>query len=125
MTATPSQILPVAFKGRWQYQRTASTLKRRHGPDLQTTNSSLKKEVMKKISAVEWAAAAFGIAGALLMAAMGSPALAFALFLVSNVAWLVFAGRRGHWGLFAQQCLFLLSSLLGLWNWWLGPLVLG
>ena len=52
-------------------------------------------------------------------------ALAFALFLASNIAWLCFAHGRAHWGLFAQQCLFLLTSLLGLWNWWLGPLLLG
>lgn len=68
--------------------------------------------------------AATGILGALLMAMLMNPAMAFALFLVSNVAWLAFAYRR-HWGLFAQQGLFLLSSLLGLWNAWLGPLLVG
>lgn len=80
---------------------------------------------MSTIFTIENFAAAFGVLGALLMATMGNAALAFAFFLVSNVAWLAFAAARKHWGLFAQQVLFFLSSLLGLWNWWLGPLLLG
>ena len=80
---------------------------------------------MRAVFTLENLGAATGIAGALLMATMGSPALAFALFLASNIAWLCFAHGRAHWGLFAQQSLFLLTSLLGLWNGWLGPLVLG
>ena len=80
---------------------------------------------MRAVFTLENLGAATGIAGALLMATMGSPALAFALFLASNIAWLCFAHGRAHWGLFAQQCLFLLTSLLGLWNWWLAPLLLG
>lgn len=71
---------------------------------------------MRTALTLETFGAATSIAGALLMATMGNPALAFGLFLVSNLAWLAFACGRGHWGLFAQQCLFLLSSLLGLWN---------
>ena len=66
-----------------------------------------------------------GIVGALCMATLANPALGFGLFLVSNLAWLRFSARGDHWWLFVQQLLFLLSSLLGLWNWWLGPLVLG
>lgn len=80
---------------------------------------------MKRAAIIEAIAAVAGIAGALLMATMGNPALAFGLFLVSNLAWMIFAHGREHWGLLAQQALFLVSSLLGLWNWWLGPLVLG
>lgn len=80
---------------------------------------------MSRPAFMEAVAAAFGILGAVLMAVRGSPALAFAAFMVSNLAWLAFARRRAHWGLFAQQGLFLVTSLLGLWNWWLGPLVLG
>ena len=68
--------------------------------------------------------AATGILGALLMATLANPAGAFGLFLVSNLAWLGFSYRR-HWGLFAQQGLFMASSLLGLWNTWLGPMLLG
>lgn len=74
---------------------------------------------------VELVAALAGIAGSMLMATLHNPALAFGLFLVSNLAWMLFSVRRDHWGLFAQQVIFLLSSLLGLWNSWLGPLVLG
>lgn len=78
-----------------------------------------------KARAVEAVGSIAGIAGALCMATMVSPATGFALFLVSNLAWLRFSARGDHWWLFAQQVLFLASSVLGLWNWWLGPLVLG
>lgn len=74
---------------------------------------------------VDTFAAATGIAGAFLMAMLINPAIAFALFLASNVAWLAYSGARRQWPLFTQQGIFLLSSLLGLWNSWLGPLVLG
>ena len=30
-----------------------------------------------------------------------------------------------QWPLHVQHWVFLLCSLFGLWNWWLGPLVLG
>lgn len=78
-----------------------------------------------KSRAVEVVGSVAGIIGAMCMATMASPAIGFALFLVSNLAWLRFSARGDHWWMFAQQLLFLLSSLLGLWNWWLGPLVLG
>lgn len=75
---------------------------------------------------VQWLAAAFGVAGALILAVPGiDPAWGFAAFLVSNVGWLAFGAKRRHWGLVAQQVVFLITSLIGLWNWWLGPLVLG
>lgn len=80
---------------------------------------------MKASKSSEIVGAVTGIAGALLMATLINPALAFGLFLVSNLSWLAFARGRAYWGLFAQQVLFLLSSLLGLWNTWLGPLLLG
>ena len=40
-------------------------------------------------------------------------------------AWLVVSARRAQWALHVQQWFFLACSLLGLWNWWLGPLLLG
>lgn len=92
------------------------------GSPLQTPQGP---RVGNKLSAVEIFAAGTGIVGALCMAVMADPALAFGLFLVSNLGWIAFARRREHWGLLAQQGLFLLTSLLGLWNWWLGPLLLG
>jgi len=78
------------------------------------------------LAAVQYLAAAFGIAGAVALAIPGvDPALGFAAFLASNIGWLGFSASRRHWGLFAQQVAFLITSLVGLWNWWLGPLVLG
>lgn len=70
--------------------------------------------------------ALFGIAGALILAVPGVPAQwGFAAFLVSNVAWLIFGGSGRFWGLMVQQGVFLVASLIGIWNWWLGPLLLG
>jgi len=74
---------------------------------------------------VETVGAVTGMAGALLLAMPALPGWGFGAFLVSNAAWLAFSAQHGLWRMFAQQCVFLVSSLLGLWNWWLGPLLLG
>ncbi|WP_219213209.1 hypothetical protein [Variovorax boronicumulans] len=70
-------------------------------------------------------AAATGIVGAFLMAMMTVPALAFGLFLASNTAWMAHGAKHRQWPLFTMQLIFSISSLLGLWNSWLGPLILG
>ncbi len=70
-------------------------------------------------------AATFGILGALLLAMPALPGWGFGAFVISNVAWLVVSARRAQWALHVQQWVCLLCSLLGLWNWWLGPLLLG
>lgn len=78
-----------------------------------------------RAATIETTAAAFGMLGAALLASTWHPGLGFAAFLVSNLGWLAFSAGHGHWRMFAQQCVFLLTSLVGLWNWWLAPLVLG
>jgi len=67
----------------------------------------------------------FGIAGAALIAAALHPGLGFVAFLVSNVGWLAFSAWHGHWGLFAQQLVYLATSVLGVWTWLLRPVVMG
>ncbi|MFM9901158.1 MAG: hypothetical protein ACKVOT_13940 [Polaromonas sp.] len=74
---------------------------------------------------IETLAAIFGILGALLLSTKFEPAWGFAAFLVSNIGWMAFSVRLRAWRMFVQQVCFLLTSLIGLWNWWLGPLVLG
>ncbi len=74
---------------------------------------------------VEVFGAGFGIAGAFLLALPVPAGWGFGAFLLSNICWLTFSAGHGHRALFVQQLLFLVSSLLGLWNWWLGPLLLG
>lgn len=76
-------------------------------------------------SQVEWLAALFGMTGAMLLATQFHPGWGFAAFLASNAAWINFSLQRRMRGLLLQQIVFALTSLLGLWNWWLGPLVLG
>lgn len=74
---------------------------------------------------VEIMGALFGIAGAFLLAMPAVPGWGFGAFLVSNVCWIVSSWGQQNWSLFAQQVVFLVASVVGLWNWWLGPLLLG
>lgn len=82
---------------------------------MQTTHST----------AIETTAAVFGMLGAALLASAVHPGLGFAAFLVSNIGWLTVSAWQRQWPLHVQQWVFLACSLLGLWNWWLGPLLLG
>jgi hypothetical protein len=74
---------------------------------------------------VEWTAAFFGVLGALLLALPMPPALGFGSFLVSNGFWIAYSKRARLKGMFAQQLAFTATSLIGLWNWWIGPILLG
>lgn len=74
---------------------------------------------------IEWLAALFGIAGSALLAVNVDPAFGFGAFLVSNVGWIAIALRRGMRGLLVQTLAFMVTSLIGLWNFWLGPVLLG
>ena len=66
-----------------------------------------------------------GAAGAVLFGQAVPPRWGFAAFLVSNLAWLAFARAHRLGWLQAMNWVYLVTSVLGLWNWWLGPLVLG
>ena len=74
---------------------------------------------------VETLSAMSGMAGALLLALPNFPGWGFGAFLFSSIGWLVFSVANRHWKQFAQQLVFFTCSLIGLWNWWLGPLLLG
>lgn len=77
------------------------------------------------ISAAQVLAAVFGVLGTLLFAIPKvHPTWGFAAFLVSNLAAIPFNKQQGnHWLQVRRRC-FLVFTLVGLWNWWLGPLVL-
>ena len=85
----------------------------------------LKTGASLLVSALSILGALFGMAGALLLAMPNAPGRGFGAFVVSSVAWLLVSARQRQWPQHAQQWVFLGCSLLGLWNWWLGPLVLG
>lgn len=70
-------------------------------------------------------AALLAILGSLLMAVLANPAVPFTLILVSCAAWLVHGSARRMWPLCMQMVVFGSFCLLGVWNTWLGPLVLG
>ena len=69
--------------------------------------------------------AVLGVLAALLLAMPALPGWGFGAFTLSNLAWLAASRQRRQWALHAQQWVFLACSLLGLWNWWLGPLLRG
>lgn len=74
-------------------------------------------------SAASAVGAVCGIAGAFLLAMPALPGWGFGAFTVSNIAWLVSSRMQRQTALHLQQWVFLVSSLLGLWNWWLAPLL--
>jgi hypothetical protein len=68
--------------------------------------------------ALEALAAAFGLAGAWLLATKGQHAAwGWWAFLASNVGWIAFGWIRRHWFLLLQQVGFTASSLWGIWAW--------
>jgi hypothetical protein len=67
-------------------------------------------------------ATASGLLGAFLLARKGkAAAYGWIAFLASNAAWLWFAWRAGHPGLFVQQIGFSITSCMGVWIWLLFP----
>jgi hypothetical protein len=82
---------------------------------------------MRAALAIETAAAVFGMLGAAAAGhACACPAWGFGAFLVSNVGWLVV--QRRHAPVAPCTCSNGCSwraACVGLWNWWLAPLLLG
>jgi hypothetical protein len=70
------------------------------------------------IDLLQWPGMAFGLAGAPLVASCHARwrRLGFALWLVSNGCWIVWAINCNAWGLLAMQTVFCGSSALGLFN---------
>lgn len=69
-------------------------------------------------------ATASGLLGAFLLARNGKHAgYGWIAFLASNAAWIWFAWRAGHPGLFVQQIGFMVTSCMGLWFWLVRPRV--
>lgn len=70
------------------------------------------------VSVAEWTGCTLGVIGAFLVATNSRvSAWGFVAFLLSNVAWIVFAVVEGKTGLLVQQVFFTATSLLGLWQW--------
>ncbi len=74
------------------------------------------------MTAIELAAATFGVLGTILLALNGKRAgWGFVAYLASNAGWIAFAWKQHHWGLLAQQVAFTASSVLGIWVWLIRP----
>lgn len=72
----------------------------------------------------EWVGGVLGAIGAALLATEYHPGYGFAFFLASNAVWIRFAKRGRLFGMLAMQIVFTVTSVVGLWNWWIGRLVL-
>ena len=71
---------------------------------------------------LEWIGALFGIAGAVMMAVNHrvSP-WAYPVWIIASLAMLFFAWSGKHFGLAAQQAVFFLINMLGLYRWLIRP----
>ncbi len=66
----------------------------------------------------EWVGCVFGLLGAFLLATNSKlSSWGFIAFLISNVAWIIFASAKNSDGLLLQQAGFTLTSLLGVYRW--------
>lgn len=77
---------------------------------------------MNGLPYIEISAALLGVLGTLLLA--GRSRLAgwgFVAYLLSNAGWLVFSWDQSLWALFAQQLVFTVCSLYGVWTWLVRP----
>lgn len=71
---------------------------------------------------IELIATACGLLGSLVLSLKGERAAwGWVLFAISNVGWLVFSFGHGHWGMFAQQIGFSITSAIGIWQWLIAP----
>lgn len=77
---------------------------------------------MKALKDPEAWGAYTGIPGALMLAMNnGYSHYGWALFLASNISWIVFAMRGNYNKLLFQQMAFMATTLLGLWNTVIAP----
>lgn len=71
---------------------------------------------------IEIISALLGIAGALLLATRHRCAgWAFVIWLISNIGWIAFGASNQHWFFIAQQAVFSITSVLGIWQWLIRP----
>lgn len=70
------------------------------------------------IAILEWTGCLTGLCGAALLALKNRySGWGFALFLVSNVAWIAYGIATHANGLIVMQIGFTITSALGIWNW--------
>jgi len=66
----------------------------------------------------QWAGAATGVAGTLLLALPSEASKwGFVLYLVSNFFWIRFGLQTRTFGLIVQNAVYTASSLVGIWFW--------
>lgn len=71
---------------------------------------------------LELLGAGTGIAGAILLACKCRySAWAWPLWIISGIAWIVYASATKTYGLLAQQAVFTIINLIGTWRWVIQP----
>ncbi len=70
------------------------------------------------IDYLQWPGMAFGLVGAIFVSGRDERArfIGFALWIVSNLCWIVWSLDAKAWGLLAMQVPFCATSALGCWN---------
>ncbi|HDR9103598.1 TPA: hypothetical protein QDB04_000318 [Burkholderia vietnamiensis] len=75
-----------------------------------------------KLKLVEWAGAILGLLGSLLLALkLDISGWGFAAFLVSNLFWLAYGIKNRAWGLVTMQLGYSITSVMGIYNWFIKP----
>lgn len=73
---------------------------------------------------IEIISSLLGMVGALLLATRSRYAgWAFVAWFISNVGWIVFGASNQHWFFIVQQAVFTVTSVIGIWQWLLKPLL--
>ncbi|MBU9200403.1 hypothetical protein KTD31_03420 [Burkholderia multivorans] len=71
---------------------------------------------------VEWTGAILGLLGSLLLALkLDVSGWGFIAFLVSNLFWLAYGFKNRAWGLVTMQLGYSVTSLMGIYNWFIKP----
>ena len=92
------------------------------GNDSLTNTTWSDKIMMANLNFLQWAGAATGVAGTMLLAIHGPwSKFGFLFYLASNACWIKFGVATKTPGLTVQNLAFLASSLLGVWFWILKP----
>ena len=80
------------------------------------------RQPQRRTQVLETYSALFGVIGTLMLAIKSKYAgAAFVFYLFSNIGWITFAAANHHWGLLAQNLIFLATSLIGIWSWIVRP----
>ena len=76
------------------------------------------------IDLLQWIGSATGVIGSLLLALRITwSGWGFVFYVVSNICWIAFGIATNTNGLVVMQCVFMVTSIAGIWGWLLLPYI--